>query len=345
MPALTCALVTGADAGGPGDRGRTGRGERPVGGTAVPPLSLVTVLTKVRCAAWSLLLMVQVADTPSGSTRLVPVRVPRGARPRRRRRTRSGVVSDSVYVPALTGALVTGGDPVAPVIVVGPVAVSVQSVGAAVPPLSLVTVLTKVSVAAWSSLLIVHVADTPSGSTRLVPVRVPRGARPRLRGVPGQAGLGQRVRAGAHRRVGHRCRPGGPGDRGRPVAVSVQSVGTAVPPLSLVTVLTSVRCAAWSLLLIVHVADTPSGSTRLVPVRVPAVHDHAPGGVPGRAGLGQGVRAGADRGVGHRGRPGGPGDRGRPGRGQRPVGRHRGAAVVVGDRLDQGQRARPGRRC
>ncbi len=41
----------------------------------------------------------------------------------------AGPVSDRVYVPALTGALVTAADPVVPVIVVGPVAVSVQSVG------------------------------------------------------------------------------------------------------------------------------------------------------------------------------------------------------------------------
>ena len=59
----------------------------------------------------------------------------------------------------------TAGSPVGPVIVVGPVAVSVQSVGTAVPPLSFVTVFTNVSVAAWSSLLIVHVALTPFGST------------------------------------------------------------------------------------------------------------------------------------------------------------------------------------
>ena len=45
----------------------------------------------------------------------------------------------------MTGALVTALEPVAPVMVVGPVAVSVQAVAAAVPPLSLVTVLTRVS--------------------------------------------------------------------------------------------------------------------------------------------------------------------------------------------------------
>ena len=58
----------------------------------------------------------------------------------------------------MTGTAVTASDPVAPVIVVGPAADSVHAVGTAVPPLSLVTVLTRVSVAGWSSLVIVQVA-------------------------------------------------------------------------------------------------------------------------------------------------------------------------------------------
>ena len=45
--------------------------------------------------------------------------------------------------------------------VVGPVAVSVQAPTRAVPPLSLVTVLTRVSVAALSLLLIVQVVVAP----------------------------------------------------------------------------------------------------------------------------------------------------------------------------------------
>src|SRR5574340_617135 len=43
-----------------------------------------------------------------------------------------------------------------------------------------------------------------------------------------------------------------------PAAESVKSVGTALPPLSLVTVFTSFRCAAWSPFTIVHVFDCPS---------------------------------------------------------------------------------------
>ena len=57
--------------------------------------------------------------------------------------------------------------------VVGPVAVSVQSVGSAVPPLSLVTVLTSVSVAGWSSLWMVQVAVSPLASTSEEPLSVP----------------------------------------------------------------------------------------------------------------------------------------------------------------------------
>nr|WP_255595481.1 hypothetical protein [Lysobacter sp. BMK333-48F3] len=63
--------------------------------------------------------------------------------------------------------------PLTPVIVVGPVAVSGKSLIVAVPPLSLVTVLTRVSVAAWSSLTIVQVALTPLARVRLLPDKVP----------------------------------------------------------------------------------------------------------------------------------------------------------------------------
>ena len=61
-------------------------------------------------------------------------------------------------MPALTAALVTAAEPVAPVIGVGPAAARVHAVGTAVPPLSLVTVLTKVSVAGLSTLVNVQVA-------------------------------------------------------------------------------------------------------------------------------------------------------------------------------------------
>ncbi len=76
-------------------------------------------------------------------------------------------------MPESTAAAVTAAEPVVPVIGEGPAAARVQAVGTAVPPLSFVTVLTRVSVAGWSLLLMVQVALTPIGSTRLAPVRVP----------------------------------------------------------------------------------------------------------------------------------------------------------------------------
>ena len=76
-------------------------------------------------------------------------------------------------MPALTGAAVTPAEPVAPEIGVGPAAASVQAVGTAVPPLSLVTVLTSVRRAGWSLLLIVQVAEVLSGNTSDAPVSVP----------------------------------------------------------------------------------------------------------------------------------------------------------------------------
>ena len=52
-----------------------------------------------------------------------------------------------------------------------------------------------------------------------------------------------------------------------PSAVSVQSVVAAVPPLSLVTVLTSVKCAVLSSLLIVQVALSERQATERHPAR------------------------------------------------------------------------------
>ena len=84
-----------------------------------------------------------------------------------------GPVSPKVYVPALTLAAVTGADPVAPEIVVGPVAVKVKSVASAVPPLSLVMVFFNVKTGETSLLLMVQVAFWPGARTRLLPVSVP----------------------------------------------------------------------------------------------------------------------------------------------------------------------------
>ena len=60
-----------------------------------------------------------------------------------------------------------------------------------------------------------------------------------------------------------------------PVAVRVQSATTFVPPLLLSTFLTSVKCAAWAVFVMVHVADTPAPSTNELPESVPAVQAQA----------------------------------------------------------------------
>src|SRR4051794_1188614 len=108
------------------------------GGAAVPPVvPLSTTLRRVSWAAWSLLLIVQVALTPGVSTRLEPVSVPAVQDQRPAAYPAGPPVSLRLYVPALTGALVTLVEPVVPVIGLGPAAARVQAVGSAVPPLSL----------------------------------------------------------------------------------------------------------------------------------------------------------------------------------------------------------------
>jgi hypothetical protein len=60
-----------------------------------------------------------------------------------------------------------------------------------------------------------------------------------------------------------------------PAAVSVQAVGSAVPPLLFVTVFTSVNDAGWSSLTMVQVADCPMASVIDAPACVPPAHDQA----------------------------------------------------------------------
>ena len=61
------------------------------------------------------------------------------------------------------------------------------------------------------------------------------------------------------------------------VALSVQSPGTALPPLSLVTVLTSLRNGGTSSLFMVQVTLTPTGTSILFgPVKVPPSQDQLP---------------------------------------------------------------------
>ena len=66
------------------------------------------------------------------------------------------------------------------------------------PPLSLTTTLTRVSVAAWSLLLIVQVTLPPLGTATVRAGEGAAGAGPRGGGVAGRAaGLAQHVVAGA----------------------------------------------------------------------------------------------------------------------------------------------------
>ena len=181
-----------------------------------------------------------------------------------------------MYVPAFTGALVTDAPPVTPLIGVGPAALNVQSVGTAVPPSSLLTTFTKVSCAAASLLLIVQVADCTEregdGCAGLRPARrttMPTrhnhwDRTPTARSCPHSPAAFVTVALPVAPEIGV-----------GPAALNVQSVGTAVPPLSLVTVFTNVSWAGMSLLLIVHVADCPSASAIDAPVCVPPVHAHA----------------------------------------------------------------------
>ena len=59
-------------------------------------------------------------------------------------------------------------------------------------------------------------------------------------------------------------------------ALKVKAETADVPPLSLVTVFTSVSFGAMSASLIVQVGLSPATNTRLLPVSVPAEQLHAP---------------------------------------------------------------------
>ena len=76
-------------------------------------------------------------------------------------------------MPALTVALVTAAAAVIPETVVGPVAFKVKSDTRLEPPLSLVRVLTRVSLAGSSLLLMAQTAVSPSVSVKLLPASVP----------------------------------------------------------------------------------------------------------------------------------------------------------------------------
>lgn len=73
----------------------------------------------------------------------------------------------------MTAALVTAPAEVTPEIVVGPVAVNVKAETAAVPPLTLLTVLESVRCGVMSALLMVQDAVSPSESVNALPERLP----------------------------------------------------------------------------------------------------------------------------------------------------------------------------
>ena len=213
-------------------------------GRAVPPLSLVTVFTNVSCAA-----CVIVVDRarrrlpPSGTRDRCAGQRSAGARPGRRG-IAGGTTGLGQRVGARTHRRVRHRRvPVAPLIVVGPVACNVHAVGNAVPPLSFVTVFTNVNCAATSSLLIVQVADSPNAQRDRGPRQRSTHTRPRRAAVTRRAtGLRQRVASRAHRRVRHRrTDPWHRRSASAPPPCRVHAVGTAVPPLSLVTVFTNVN--------------------------------------------------------------------------------------------------------
>src|SRR5436190_1367289 len=60
-----------------------------------------------------------------------------------------------------------------------------------------------------------------------------------------------------------------------PLAVSVQSVAKAVPPLSLISTLRTCSCSARALVLTVQMPDWPIPTVMLEPLWLPPVHDQA----------------------------------------------------------------------
>src|SRR5262245_7368451 len=95
----------------------------------IPPLLFVTTFASVSDAGWSLLLIVHVAFCPVANVIwLPPATVKPGQLQALAVYPLGPPLSESVYVPGSTGALVTAADPVVPEIGVGPEALSVHAV-------------------------------------------------------------------------------------------------------------------------------------------------------------------------------------------------------------------------
>ena len=257
---------------------------------AVPPLSLTTVLVSVSVPGWSSLVIEHVTVAPLATVTVAPDTVP-PVQVQSLAVYPAGPVSERVYVPADTATPVTAGVPVAPLTpAVGPVAVSVQSVATAVPPLSFVTVLVSVSVAGSSSFVTAHVTTCPTAIVTAPSVTGTLAPPPsvHVQSLPvypaGPVSESVYVPADTATPVTAALPVAPLTPAVGPVAVSVQSVATAVPPLSFVTVLVSVSVAGWSSFVIVHVTASPSGIVTTAPVTgrspVPVAHVQSPAVYP-----------------------------------------------------------------
>src|SRR5262245_54004137 len=167
-----------------------------------------------------------------------------------------------------------------PAPLVGFEAFKVQSVAAAVPPLSLMTSLTSVSWAGWSSLTIAQKTVSPSAGVTDVPS---------LTAAPVHAHDDAAYPGGPGPLPERTYRPGktstfvtGGGSVGPelpaagPSPFNVHSLALAVTPFSLMTAVLSVRCAVMSSFVIVHVAFCPTSRVTAVPVAcVAPVQTHA----------------------------------------------------------------------
>src|SRR5262245_36159339 len=122
---------------------------------AVPPPVFTTLLASVRVAGFGgvgtkVLVIEHEAVAPAASVRLAPCRVP-PVHCQAPALEFAGPDSASAHVPAGTEAPVTAAEPVAPEMVTGPVADSVQSVARAVPPPVFTTFLASVTWATWTA--------------------------------------------------------------------------------------------------------------------------------------------------------------------------------------------------
>src|SRR5439155_1035704 len=126
-----------------------------------PPLLLTTTLVTIRCAAWSLLVTVQVLVSP---TAIVPVQSAENVA------SYPGCAFSATPSLLPLGGLSVVAAPVQvpPLAAVTPPTVPEKAAAVRAPPLSLTTTLLMIRCAAWSSLVTVQVLVSPSA---IVPVQ------------------------------------------------------------------------------------------------------------------------------------------------------------------------------